>query len=40
MAVRIGPAGWSYKDWNGKVYPDPPAPQPLARAYPQALDSP
>lgn len=20
-AVRIGPAGWSYKDWNGTVYP-------------------
>ena len=24
--VRIGPAGWSYDDWNGKVYPDPPPP--------------
>ncbi len=23
-AIRIGPAGWSYEDWNGKVYPDPP----------------
>lgn len=21
--VFIGPAGWSYKDWEGKVYPDP-----------------
>jgi uncharacterized protein YecE (DUF72 family) len=21
--VRIGPAGWSYKDWAGTVYPDP-----------------
>jgi uncharacterized protein YecE (DUF72 family) len=21
--VLIGPAGWSYKDWEGKVYPDP-----------------
>lgn len=28
----IGPAGWSYKDWAGKVYPDPPPPgfDPLA----------
>lgn len=23
MTVRIGPAGWSYKDWAGPVYPDP-----------------
>jgi uncharacterized protein YecE (DUF72 family) len=22
--LRIGPAGWSYKDWAGIVYPDPP----------------
>jgi len=21
--IRIGPAGWSYKDWAGPVYPDP-----------------
>jgi uncharacterized protein YecE (DUF72 family) len=21
--VRIGPAGWSYDDWKGRVYPDP-----------------
>ena len=21
--IRIGPAGWSYKDWAGIVYPDP-----------------
>lgn len=21
--IRIGPAGWSYKDWNGIVYPKP-----------------
>lgn len=21
--IRIGPAGWSYKDWAGKVYPEP-----------------
>ena len=21
--IRIGPAGWSYKDWAGKVYPAP-----------------
>ncbi len=23
MTVRIGPAGWSYKDWDGIVYPAP-----------------
>jgi len=22
--IRIGPAGWSYEDWKGRVYPDPP----------------
>ncbi|HUE83292.1 MAG TPA: DUF72 domain-containing protein [Pyrinomonadaceae bacterium] len=22
--IRIGPAGWSYKDWNGIVYPETP----------------
>ena len=21
--IRVGPAGWSYKDWYGKVYPSP-----------------
>jgi uncharacterized protein YecE (DUF72 family) len=21
MTTRIGPAGWSYPDWKGKVYP-------------------
>ena len=21
--IRVGPAGWSYKDWAGKVYPSP-----------------
>ena len=21
--IRIGPAGWSYDDWKGKVYPEP-----------------
>jgi uncharacterized protein YecE (DUF72 family) len=21
--IRIGPAGWSYKDWAGIVYPNP-----------------
>jgi uncharacterized protein YecE (DUF72 family) len=21
--IRVGPAGWSYKDWAGTVYPDP-----------------
>lgn len=21
--IRIGPAGWSYEDWKGRVYPDP-----------------
>src|SRR5437899_4671052 len=20
--IRVGPAGWSYKDWNGVFYPD------------------
>ncbi len=24
--IRVGPAGWSYKDWEGRVYPDPPPP--------------
>jgi uncharacterized protein YecE (DUF72 family) len=30
--VFIGPAGWSYKDWEGKVYPHPSSPgfDPLA----------
>lgn len=30
--VRVGPAGWSYKDWNGIVYPEKPGPKfdPLA----------
>ena len=21
--IRIGPAGWAYKDWEGIVYPKP-----------------
>ena len=21
--IRVGPAGWAYKDWNGVVYPEP-----------------
>jgi uncharacterized protein YecE (DUF72 family) len=24
--ILVGSAGWSYKDWAGKVYPDPPPP--------------
>lgn len=30
--IKIGPAGWSYKDWNGVVYPKKPGPKfdPLA----------
>lgn len=30
--IRFGPAGWSYADWRGPVYPQPPPPrfQPLA----------
>jgi uncharacterized protein YecE (DUF72 family) len=23
VSVRVGPAGWSYRDWNGAVYPEP-----------------
>ncbi|HKZ81884.1 MAG TPA: DUF72 domain-containing protein [Pyrinomonadaceae bacterium] len=25
--IRVGPAGWSYKDWEGMVYPPKPAPK-------------
>jgi uncharacterized protein YecE (DUF72 family) len=25
--IRIGPAGWSYKDWSGSVYPQPRPPR-------------
>ena len=21
--IRVGPAGWSYSDWEGRVYPKP-----------------
>jgi uncharacterized protein YecE (DUF72 family) len=30
--LYVGPAGWSYEDWKGRVYPDPPPPHfdPLA----------
>jgi hypothetical protein len=21
IVIRVGPAGWAYKDWNGIVYP-------------------
>jgi len=23
IMIRVGPAGWAYKDWNGIVYPEP-----------------
>src|SRR5919109_731050 len=23
LRIRIGPAGWSYPDWEGQVYPKP-----------------
>jgi hypothetical protein len=25
--IRVGPAGWSYKDWEGFVYPEKPGPK-------------
>src|SRR6478736_2371461 len=25
--IRVGPAGWSYKDWEGVVYPQKPGPR-------------
>lgn len=25
--IRVGPAGWSYKDWEGVVYPEKPGPR-------------
>jgi uncharacterized protein YecE (DUF72 family) len=30
--IRVGPAGWSYKDWEGFMYPERPGPKfdPLA----------
>lgn len=28
--IRIGPAGWSYKDWEGIVYPEKPRVDPLS----------
>ena len=30
--IRVGPAGWSYADWEGRVYPrtKPPGFHPLA----------
>jgi uncharacterized protein YecE (DUF72 family) len=31
--VRIGPAGWSYKDWEGVVYPQKPGPKFDALEY-------
>ena len=27
LQIRIGPAGWSYKDWEGVVYPKKPGPR-------------
>src|SRR4029453_8319535 len=31
--IRIGPAGWSYKDWEGIVYPVKPGPRFDALGY-------
>ena len=31
--IRVGPAGWSYADWKGKVYPDPVEPGFDALSY-------
>jgi uncharacterized protein YecE (DUF72 family) len=31
--TRVGPAGWSYKDWEGFVYPPQPGPKFDALAY-------
>ena len=31
--IRIGPAGWSYVDWKGLVYPQPPGPGFDALSY-------
>ena len=31
--IRVGPAGWEYSDWAGRVYPDPPPPRFDRLAY-------
>lgn len=33
MVIRIGPAGWSYPDWEGRVYPEHKPPGFHALAY-------
>jgi uncharacterized protein YecE (DUF72 family) len=37
--IRVGPAGWSYEDWKGKVYPHPEPPGFDALAFLSGLFS-
>ncbi len=36
--IRIGPAGWSYKDWEGIVYPPNPPSAPCMRFFIGVID--